>query len=184
MEENHFKIALVGPENSGKSSLVNSIFGKNISEVSEVGGTTKMPVKKFWGKIKIGKQKIDPDFAKITFVDLGGLYSGEKKSVIMVGSVLEKTYEEIDNSDLIIHIVDGSTELFKSFEKLHHLLKFRYRKPIIVVINKCDLIDITKRDELQKYVEGRLDNKVFFTSSTTYEGINELVKTITEILKR
>jgi small GTP-binding protein len=102
----------------------------------------------------------------------------------MVGSVLEKTYEEIDTSDLIIHVVDASTELFKSFEKLHHLLKFRYRKPIIVVINKCDLIDITKRQELQKYVGERLDNKVFFTSSTTYEGISELVGTITEILKR
>ncbi|WP_459201474.1 Era-like GTP-binding protein [Methanococcus sp. CF] len=184
MEELQFKIALVGPENSGKSSLVNSIFGKNISEVSEVGGTTKMPVKKFWGKIKIGKQKINPDFAKITFVDLGGLYAGENRSVVMVGSVLEKTYEEIDDSDLIIHIIDGSTELFKSFEKLHHLLKFRYRKPIIVVINKCDLIENSKREDLRKYVEGRLENKVFFTSSTTYEGIGELLSTVIEILRR
>lgn len=51
--DNRFKVVIIGPENSGKSALLNAIFGKNISKVSEVGGTTKKPVKKFWGEIKI-----------------------------------------------------------------------------------------------------------------------------------
>jgi hypothetical protein len=185
MSNKQLKIAIIGPENSGKSSLINLIFGKYISEVSEIGGTTKRPIKKFWGKIKIGRQKKEPQFADVVFVDLGGLYSSdEKKSPIMVGSVLQKTYEEIEDADMIIHIIDGEKGLSKSFEKLHHLLKYRYRKSIIVVINKCDLIDDINRESLKKYVESRLQNRVFLTSATTYEGVDILINAILDIIKR
>ncbi|MBP2143217.1 small GTP-binding protein [Methanococcus voltae] len=179
-----YKIAMMGPENSGKSSIVNKIFGKSISEVSEVGGTTKKPVRKYWGKLKIGRLKQNPEFADITFADLGGLYSGEDKSVVMVGNVLEKTFEEIDSSDMIIHVIDAKDGLFKSFEKLHHLLKYRYQKPIIVIVNKCDLLSSSERNSLTIAIEERLNNKVYFTSAMSYEGINELINVIITILKR
>ena len=179
-----FKIVLIGPENSGKSAIINSIFGKYISTVSEVGGTTKMPIKKFWGQLKIGKSKKNPKFAKVSFVDLGGLYAGEKKSPIMVGKILEETYKEIDNAHLIIHVVDGEKGLSKNFEKLHHLLKYRYQKPIIVVISKSDLIDADNVNNLKNHVEKRLENKTIITSTITYYGITELLNTIMELLKK
>ncbi len=179
-----FKIVLIGPENSGKSALLNAIFGRCISEVSEIGGTTKKPVKKFWGKLKCGKSKKEPKFADISFVDLGGLYVGEKKSPIMVGKILEETYNEIKNADLIIHVIDGEKGLSKSFEKVHHLLKYRYQKPIIVVINKCDLVEEDKLYNLKKNIEYRLQNKVLLTSAITYEGITELINSIVTLLKK
>ena len=184
--EHNFKIVLIGPENSGKSALINALFGKNISLVSNIGGTTKMPVKKYWGKIKIGKSKKNPEFANISFVDLGGLYTskGDKKSPVLVGKIFEETYNEIENSDLIIHVIDGTEGLLKNFEKLHHLLKFRYEKPIIVVISKCDLIsDNNKIDYLKKNVENRLNNSIVLTSTITYIGISELLNIIINILK-
>ena len=181
--EEKFKVVMIGPENSGKSALVNAIFGKNISRVSEVGGTTKNPVKKFWGRLKCGRSKRHPKMVDVIFVDLGGLFAGEKRSPVMVGKVLERTYKEIEDADLIIHVIDGEKGLLKSFEKIHHSLKFRYQKPIIVVINKCDLLDTRKREELKRYVEDRLNNRCIFTSAITYEGISDLIDAIVNILK-
>jgi len=178
-----FKVVMIGPENSGKSALVNAIFGRNISRVSEVGGTTKNPIKKFWGRLKYGRSKRRPKMVDLIFVDLGGLFAGEKKSPVMVGKVLERTYREIEDANLIIHVIDGERGLLKSFEKLHHNLKFRCQKPIIVVVNKCDLLDDTRREELRRYVEDRLRNRCIFTSALTYEGIPELIGAIIHILK-
>ncbi|MBW9222000.1 50S ribosome-binding GTPase [Methanothermococcus sp. SCGC AD-155-C09] len=182
--DNRFKVVIIGPENSGKSALLNAIFGKNISRVSEVGGTTKKPVKKFWGKVKYGKSKKEPKIKNISFVDLGGLFSGEKESPIMVGKTLELTYKEMKEADLIIHVVDGEKGLLKSFEKIHHLLKYRYQKPIIVVINKCDLLEYSRRNYLKEQVEKRLNSNCIFTSTITYEGITDLMNNIMNFLKK
>ena len=181
--EDRFKVVMIGPENSGKSALVNAIFGRNISRVSEVGGTTKNPVRKFWGRLKYGRSKRHPKMVNVMFVDLGGLFAGEKRSPVMVGRVLERTYKEIEDADLIIHVIDGEKGLLKSFEKIHHNLKFRYQKPIIVVINKCDLLDTKRREELKRYVEDRLNNRCILTSAVTYEGVPDLIDTIINILK-
>jgi len=71
MQDKEFKIAIIGPENAGKSSIMNALFGKYVSLVSEVGGTTKMPIKRYWGKLKIGRIKEEPEFVNLVFVDLG-----------------------------------------------------------------------------------------------------------------
>jgi len=181
--KNRFKVVMIGPENSGKSALINAIFGRNISRVSEVGGTTKNPIRKFWGRLKYGRSKRRPKIVDVIFVDLGGLFSGEKRSPVMVGKVLERTYKEIEDANLIIHVIDGERGLLKSFEKIHHNLKFRCQKPIVVVINKCDLLDARRREELKRYVEDRLNNRCIFTSAVTYEGIAELIEAIIHILK-
>ncbi len=50
MKTNYAKphIGIYGKRNSGKSSLINSLTGQNISIVSEYAGTTTDPVKKAW----------------------------------------------------------------------------------------------------------------------------------------
>ncbi len=185
MEDRNFKIVLLGPENSGKSSIMNALFGRYVSLVSEVGGTTKMPIKRYWGKLKIGRSKENPEFINIVFVDLGGLYTtSDKQSPIMTPKILEKTFKEINDSDMVIHVIDGSIGLLRSFEKLHHMLKFRYQKPIIVVVNKCDLLTNVDKEILKKYVENRLKNTPIFVSAKTFEGIPELLDIIIRYLKR
>ncbi|WP_457611838.1 Era-like GTP-binding protein [Methanocaldococcus sp.] len=179
-----FKIVIIGPENAGKSSIMNAIFGKYVSLVSEIGGTTKMPIKRYWGRIKIGKSKENPKFAEIIFSDLGGLYRGDNKEAILSKSVLEETYKEIESSNMIINVVDATQGLLRSFEKLHHLLKFRYQKPIIVVVNKCDLINYNIKDKLNKNIKDRLKAEPIFISAKTGEGIDELIENIIKYIKK
>ncbi|ENN96021.1 small GTP-binding protein [Methanocaldococcus villosus KIN24-T80] len=178
-----FKIAIIGPENAGKSSIMNALFGKYVSFVSEVGGTTKMPIKKYWGKIKIGRKK-QPEFADLIFIDLGGLYTERDKESPLKPGVLKKTFEVIEDADMIIHVVDGKIGLLRNFERLHHLLKFRYQKPIIVVINKSDLLSEDDKIKIKKYIEERLKNEPLLISAKTGEGIEDLLNLIISYLKR
>jgi len=47
MGENKIKIAIFGPPNSGKSTLLNYLLQKNRSLVSSVAGTTQEPIKDY-----------------------------------------------------------------------------------------------------------------------------------------
>ncbi|WP_456418662.1 Era-like GTP-binding protein [Methanocaldococcus infernus] len=179
-----FKIAIIGPENAGKSSIMNALFGKYISLVSEVGGTTKMPVKRYWGKIKVSRLKENPIFAEIMFSDLSGLYRGNNKEAVLSKKVLEETYKEIESSDMIINVVDATQGLIRNFEKLHHLLKFRYQKPIIVVVNKYDLINDTIAENLRNRIRERLKAEPIFVSAKTGENIDVLIETIINHIRK
>ncbi len=63
-------------------------------------------------------------------------------------------------------------------EKLHHMLKFRYEKPIIVVINKIDLVPRERVEELREIIKKRLEQEPIALSLVTYEGFNELLERI------
>ena len=51
---NRKHIAVFGKTNAGKSSLVNSILGQNVSLVSDIAGTTTDPVLKAMELIPLG----------------------------------------------------------------------------------------------------------------------------------
>ena len=75
-------------------------------------------------------------------------------------------------------MIDAQFGLHRGMEKLHHLLKFRYEKPIIVVINKIDLIPREKVEKLRQIVKKRLEQEPILLSLVTYEGFNDLLKAL------
>lgn len=58
------------------------------------------------------------------------------------------------------------------------MLKFRYEKPIIVVINKIDLVPRERVEELREIIKKRLEQEPIALSLVTYEGFNELLERI------
>ncbi len=75
-------------------------------------------------------------------------------------------------------MVDATVGLHRGgMEKLHHLLKFRYEKPIIVVINKVDLVSPERVEEVRETIRKRLEQDAVPLSLVTYEGgFNELIE--------
>ena len=65
--KNFVNVCIVGKPNVGKSTFFNKILGENISEVSEISGTTVYPIKftKEFNNININ------------LIDLGGLKKGK-----------------------------------------------------------------------------------------------------------
>ncbi|AAL80521.1 GTP-binding protein [Pyrococcus furiosus DSM 3638] len=176
------KVAIIGAENVGKSTLMNALLGGKISEVSEVPGTTKGTIKRAFGKIKLPKTIKNPfgGADELVLIDTAGLFDPEKeiRGKVLSEEAFKELINEIIRADIIIHMIDATKGLHRGMEKLHYILKFRYEKPIIVVINKIDLVPREKVEELAKIVEKRLEQKPILLSLVTYEGFNDLLKAL------
>ena len=96
---NRKHIGIYGNTNSGKSSLMNTILGQDISLVSSVEGTTTDPVQKAMELIPFGP---------VLLIDTAGL---EDKSEL--GSIrIKKSYEFLKRLDFALYVVDaGNADL-------------------------------------------------------------------------
>ena len=146
-------IGIFGNTNSGKSSLINAITSQSLSIVSEVKGTTTDPVSKAMELLPVGPVLI---YDTPGLDDLTAL--GKKR--------VEKAYEVLDKSDIVILVVDAKRGFTEEDEKFEEELKKR-NTPFIKVFNKIDLTD--------EYDSERADISV---SSVTGENINELKELI------
>ncbi|BAA29418.1 Era-like GTP-binding protein [Pyrococcus horikoshii] len=177
------KVAIIGAENVGKSTLMNALLGGKFSEVSETPGTTKGIIKRAFGKIKLPKTMKNPfgGADELVLIDTAGLFDPEKeiRGKVLSEEKFKELIKEIVNADVIIHMIDATKGLHRGMEKLHYMLKFRYEKPIIVVINKIDLVSREELERLRELVKKRLEQEPILLSLVTYEGFNELLKALT-----
>jgi len=127
---NGIKIAVVGKQNVGKSSLVNKITGSKNVIVSEIPGTTRDSINLY---LQYKKNAF-------TIIDTAGL---RKKSKIKYGieyfSAI-RSLESIDKSDITLLMIDAVDGVSFQDKKIADYVKRNY-KDIIIVVNKWDLID-------------------------------------------
>lgn len=176
------KVAIIGAENVGKSTLMNALIGGKVSEVEDLPGTTKGVIKRRFGKLKIPKSMKNPlgGADEFVLIDTAGLFDPrmELRGKVLSEEKFREVLEEITSADVIIHMVDATVGLHRGMEKLHHLLKFRYEKPIIVVINKVDLVPRERVEEIRQVIRKRLEQDAIPLSLVTFEGFNDLLKAI------
>jgi len=176
------KVAIIGAENVGKSTLMNALIGGRVSEVEDLPGTTKGVIRRRFGKLKIPKGMKNPlgGADEFVLIDTAGLFDPrmELRGKVLSEEKFRRIIDEITSADIVIHMIDATVGLHRGMEKLHHILKFRYEKPIIVVINKVDLVPEERVEELRKLVKKRLEQDAIPLSLVTYEGFNDLLKAI------
>ncbi len=178
------KIAIIGAENVGKSTLMNALIGGRVSEVESLPGTTKGTIRRRFGKLKIPKSMKNPmgGADEFVLVDTAGLFDPrrELRGKVLSEERFKKILKEITSSDVIVHMVDATVGLHRGMERLHHMLKFRYGKPIIVAINKVDLVPEGRVEELREKIKKRLGEDALALSLVTGEGLNELIEKLAQ----
>lgn len=106
------KIALVGLPNTGKSTLFNTLKGQRLSPVSSEAGTTKLLIRGAFGPFAL--------------IDTPG----------HLPDIMQRGVQE---ASVIVLLIDGTRGFGKEDEALYKEVK-RANKPIIVVVNKIDLM--------------------------------------------
>ncbi len=156
------RIALAGNPNSGKTTLYNAITGKN----ERVGNWAGVTVDKKESPIKKSLYEAGEE---LIAVDLPGAYS---MSPFTSEESVTSAYVKEDNPDAIINIVDG-TNLSRSLFFTTQLLELGI--PTVIALNKSDVNEAndTKID-VEKLSE-KLGCPVIETTSTTGEGLKEVV---------
>ena len=129
-EEDSLKIAILGRPNAGKSSLVNKLLNEERSIVSDMAGTTSDAID--------SSLKYDGD--KFTLIDTAGIRRKSKvEDSIEYYSVL-RAVKSIKRADVCVLMLDA-TELLTDQDKRVAGLIYEERKPIIIAVNKWDLIE-------------------------------------------
>ncbi|HUP28424.1 MAG TPA: GTPase [Chloroflexia bacterium] len=113
------RLAIVGPVNSGKSTLFNLLGGKDVSEVGPIPGTTKVAVERSLGPFLL----VDtPGFGEVGGVD---------RADIAARNAAE--------ADAILLMLDAGAGLRQGDADLLSYLQ-SLRRPVVVALNKVDLL--------------------------------------------
>lgn len=168
-------VGVVGFPNAGKSSLVSSI-SKVKSPIANYPFTTKQPV--------LGVVSVD-DFS-FAIADLPGIIEGAHQGKGLGIQFLRHA----ERTKILVHVIDmaGSEgrDPLDDYKKINHELK-EYSdiltvKDRIVVANKMDLPEA--KEHLKSFKKKYRKEKIIPISALEKQGLDELVKTIKEILCR
>jgi len=169
-DDKRLKIAIVGRPNVGKSSLTNSLLGFDRSIVTDIPGTTRDSldsILKYYGE-------------EIVLIDTAGLRKKKKveESIEFFSNI--RSFKAISESDVTILMLDAKTGFEKQDQKIIDEV-VRWRKGLIIAINKWDLIE--KETNTAKKFEIDIKEKlgtvdfvpIIFISALTKQRIYKLI---------
>lgn len=159
------KIALVGNQNSGKTTLFNTLTGMN----AKIGNWPGVTIEKKVGIIK------NTDYE---LVDLPGIYS---LSPYSIEEEVAKKFILEEKPDVIINIID-STSLERSLYLTTQLLELDCK--IIIALNMVDILEKKGFIINEKELERSLQTKVLKISALKGTGIDRLIIEIGEPNKK
>lgn len=153
--EEGIKVAIVGRPNVGKSSILNSFLGENKAIVTDIAGTTR----------DIVEGAIELKGIKLNFIDTAGI----RKTTDLVEQIgVDKSFETIDNANLIIHVLNNNEEYSEEDANIADKIK---DKTHITFINKSDL-------ETKLMLE---DSNVIIGNTIEENGLDSLKDKIIEL---
>ena len=152
-----FKIAIVGPTNAGKSSLLNNLSSREVAIVSEIAGTTRDVI----------EVHLNIDGYPVIISDTAGIRDSkneiEKKGIKL-------SLNKAENADLKLVVIDAKNPNISAF--LNDLLK----KDAILVVNKSDLLKETLDKKISEF------NHVLISLKDN-SNIDKLIEKIKDQLK-
>jgi len=173
-EDKSIKVAIIGRPNVGKSTLLNALTGTERSIVSPIAGTTRDSV----------DETVERNGTTFTFVDTAGIRRkgktkemAEKLSVVMAR-------RNIRLADIVIVVLDAS-EGFVALDATIAGYAHEGGRPVILCINKWDLITSGERKEFEQNVRDRLKfldyAPMVFMSALNRTGVNSLFDLIKRV---
>ena len=145
------RLAIVGPVNSGKSTLFNLLKGRKVSPVNAVPGTTRRVIEERLGPFVL----VDtPGFGEVGGMDRA-----------------EIAREAAEHSDVVVLLLDAAAGLRQTDDEIYRSLRAT-GVPLVVAVNKIDLV---KRDlpAILEDIRRKLGVEAIPISARTGAGVAE-----------
>ena len=155
------RTVILGKPNAGKSTLMNVLAGEEKAIVTDIAGTTRDTL----------EETIRLRGITLRVVDTAGIRDTEDV-VEKIG--VSRAMEAAKNADLIIYVVDGSTELDENDRNIIRLIQGR---KAVVLLNKSDLDMKVGQEELER-LTGRRVLPVSAREETGIELLEQEIQTM------
>jgi tRNA modification GTPase len=153
---------IIGRPNVGKSSLMNTFIQETKAIVTDIPGTTRDTIEEY----------VNVRGVPLRLVDTAGIRETDD-IVEKIG--VERSHKVLQESDLILLMLNNNEELSNDDTDLFHLIKpMKY----IVIINKSDLEQKLDIEKVKKLAEG---NPIIITSLLEEDGVDKLEQAIADI---
>ncbi len=129
-EKKVIKVALIGKPNVGKSSLFNTLIGKDQVIVSDMPHTTREP----------HDTLVEVDGKSLVFVDTAGIRRKSRVSGELERAGIGKSIDMIKKADVVLFVLDAHETITTQDQQLAGFLR-ENTKSTIFVINKWDLAE-------------------------------------------
>ena len=161
MMKEGIKTVILGKPNAGKSSVLNTLMGKERAIVTDVAGTTRDTLEEF----------ISISGIPLNIIDTAGI---RKTDDIVEKIGVDKSMKEMEDADLVLFIVDSSIPLDENDKQIMSRIK---DKQVIILQNKSDLSMVVAKEEINKY----LDKPVILISAKENTGFEEFYDILNEM---
>ena len=161
-------IAIIGPTNAGKSTLLNQIMGRKVSIVSHKVQTTRT---NFRAIKMVGDRQL-------IFVDTPGIFRPSRRlDRAMVGAAMEAT----SDADAILLVIDAQKGITDTVRGL--IDKVKEHKNLFVALNKVDAIAKTDLLPLTaQVVELANPSEIFMISALKNDGIKQMLESLAAVM--
>ena len=161
-------VNIIGNPNVGKSTLMNSLIGQDLSIITSKAQTTRHRIKGI----------LSDENYQIVFSDTPGVI---KPAYKLQESMMQYVKSAFQDADVIMYVVEIGEKGLKDndiFEKVQQL-----KIPLIILINKIDLVSQAKvLEEIENWTNKFSTAKVLPISALNGFNINEVIELILEVL--
>jgi GTP-binding protein len=169
------RVAIVGRPNVGKSTLFNRLVGEERSIVHDLAGTTRDAI----------DTRVETSDGPVVFVDTAGM---RRRSKVEAGTEyysIIRALRAVDDSDIALLVIDATEGVTSQDQRLAERIDAS-GCPIVVVLNKWEMLDAERREQVDIEVNRRLyfigDSPVVKLSALTGKNVHRLQPLLTEAI--
>jgi GTP-binding protein Era len=161
-------VNIIGNPNVGKSTFLNAVVGEQLAIITPKAQTTRHRI--------IGI--VNNDNYQVVFSDTPGIINPAYE---MQEAMMDFVKESFEDADILLYMVEAGEKDLKNesfFKKISQT-----KIPVLLLINKVDLTDQNKLNEMIQYWQEKVPNAEIFPISALHGfGVDQVFRRILELL--
>ncbi|MGI9622968.1 MAG: ribosome biogenesis GTPase Der [Acidimicrobiales bacterium] len=168
-------VAIVGRPNVGKSTLFNHLIGEQRSVVHDQPGTTRDAI----------DTVVDTELGELRFIDTAGMRRKARIDADTEYYSLVRALRAVDNADVALLVIDSTIGVTHQDQRLAERVDAA-GCPIVVVLNKWELLDTEDREALIDQVAVKLrflgDPPILRISALSGKGVHKIYSMLADTI--